>query len=119
MIVRESIRSMLNAWIVAEFEKYLGLPMVGGGGGKNKMSTFRDLREKIAKRVTGWKEKFISKTGKEILIKTIAQAISTYSMCLFKLLNALCNDIDSIIAKYWWRQTSNEKKIHWINWKWL
>ena len=32
MIVRESIRSMLNAWIVAEFEKYLGLPMVGGGG---------------------------------------------------------------------------------------
>ena len=84
----------------------------GGGAGKNKMSTFKDLREKIAKRVTGRKEKFISKAGREILIKTIAQAISTYSMCLFKLLNALCNDINSIIAKYWWGQTSNEKKIH-------
>ena len=67
--VRERIRSMLNARIVSEFEKYLGLPMVGG---KNKMSTFKDLREKIAKRVTGWKEKFISKAGREVLIKTVA-----------------------------------------------
>ena len=21
------------------------------------------------------------------------------------------------LAKYWWGQTKNEKKIHWINWK--
>ena len=114
MIVRERIRCMLNARIVSEFEKYLGLPMVGG---KNKMSTFKDLWEKIAKRVTGWKEKFISKAGREVLIKTIAQAIPTYSMSLFKLPRGLCNDINSIIAKYWWGQTSNENKIHWINWQ--
>ena len=46
-------------------EKYLGLPMVGG---KSKVNTFRDLMEKISKRVIVWKEKFISQAGREILI---------------------------------------------------
>ena len=81
------------------------------------MNSFKDLREKIAKRVTGWKEKFISKAGKEVLIKTVAQAIPTYSISLFKLPKGLCNDINSIIARYWWGQTGNENKIHWINWR--
>ena len=80
-----------------EFEKYLGLSMVGG---KNKVSTFKDLREQIAKRITSWKEKFISKVGREVLIKLVAQVIPTYSMSLFKLPRVLCNDINSILAKY-------------------
>ena len=112
--IQERIRNMLNAQIVAEFKKYLGLPMVGG---KNKVNTFKELRERIAKRVTGWKEKTISKAGREVLIKSIAQVISTYSMSLFKLPKNLCNDINSIIAKYWWGQMSDEKKVHWITGK--
>ena len=80
-----------------DFEKYLGLSMVGG---KNKVNTFKDLREQIAKRITSWKEKFISKVGREVLIKLVAQAIPTCSMSLFKLPRVLCNDINSILAKY-------------------
>ena len=102
LTVRENMCSMLNAQIVTEFEKYLGLLIVGG---KNKVNTFKNLQERIAKR------------GREVLIKTIAQAIPTYSMNLFKLPKGLCNDINSILAKYWWGKTNNEKKIHWINWK--
>ena len=49
------------------------------------MSTFRELQEKVTKRVMGWKEKHISNVGREVLIKTIAQAIPTYSMSLFKI----------------------------------
>ena len=97
-----------------EFEKYLGLPMVEG---KNKVNIFKELRERIAKRVTGWKEKFTSKAGRKVQIKSVAQAIPMYSMSLFKLPKGLCNDINSIITKYWWRQMSNKKKIHLINWK--
>lgn len=112
--VQERIRNMLNAQIVTEFEKYLGLPMVGG---KNKVNMFKELRDRIAKRITRWKEKTISKAGREVLIKSIAQVIPTYVMSLFKLPRNLCNDINSIIAKYWWAQTSDEKKVHWTNWK--
>ena len=63
-------------------EKYLGLPIVSG---KSKVNTFKELQEKITKRVIGWKEKFISKAGYGILIKMVAQAIPTYSMGLFKI----------------------------------
>ena len=63
-------------------EKYLGLPITSG---KSKVNTFKELQEKITKRVMGWKEKFISKARREILIKMVAQAIPTYSMGLFKI----------------------------------
>ena len=60
----------------------------------------------------GWKEKNISKVGREVLIKTVAQAIPTYSMSMFKILKRVCDDINSALAKYWWGQTRDEKKIH-------
>ena len=95
-------------------ESYLGLPMVCG---KSKVNTFKDLQERITKRVMGWKEKIISKEGRDTLIKTVAQAIPTYSMGIFKIPKALCDTVNSTLAKYWWGQTKDEKKIYWINWK--
>ena len=79
-------------------EKYLDLPMVAG---KSKVTTFTGIKEKITKRVMGWKEKLILKVGQEILIKTMAQAIPTYTIGIFKLPKSLCDDINSTLAKYW------------------
>ena len=60
----------------------------------------------------GWKEKFISKAGREILIKIVTQSIPTYTMGIFKIPKTLFDIINSTLAKYWWGQTKNEKKIH-------
>ena len=102
---------MLGARIMTNCEKYLGLPMTCG---KSKVTTFNEMQERITKWVMGWKEKFISKAGREILIKIVAQAIPTYTMSLFKLPKSLCDSINSTIVRYWWGQTKNERKIHWI-----
>ena len=99
---------------MSNIEEYLGLPIASG---KSKVNTFKQLQEKITKRVMGWKEKFISKAGCEILIKTMAQAIPTYSMSLFKIPKTICDNINSILSKYWWGKTKEERKIHWINWQ--
>ena len=64
----------------------------------------------------GWKEKNMFKAGREVLIKTVAQAIPTYSMSMFKIPKRVCDDINSALGKYWWGQTWDEKKIHWIKW---
>lgn len=40
-------------------------------GEKSKMGTFKKLQEWIPKQVIGWKEKQISKAGREILIKKL------------------------------------------------
>ena len=79
-------------------EKYLGLPMVGS---KSNVGTFKELQERITKKVIEWKEKTISKVGKETLIKSMAQAIPTYSISIFKIPRRVFEDINSALAKYW------------------
>ena len=58
----------------------------------------------------------LSKAGKEVLIKEITQAIPTYTMRVFQLLVKLCDELNSLCAKFWWGQIGNEKKIHWKSW---
>lgn len=48
--VRSAIQQMLGAKVMTECEKYLGLSM---SGGKSKVNTFKELQEKITKRVMG------------------------------------------------------------------
>lgn len=57
--------------------RYLGLPAYVG---KSKSKTFQYIKEKVWGKIQGWKEKLLSKAGKEILIKAAAQAIPVYTM---------------------------------------
>ena len=52
---------MMGARIMDDCEKYLGLPMASG---KSKVNTFKDLQEKITRRVMGWKKKIYLEGGK-------------------------------------------------------
>ena len=36
---------------------------------------------------------------------------------MFKIPKKICDDINSMLAKYWWGQIRNGKKIHWIKWE--
>ena len=105
--VRNAIQQLLGAKVMMDCEKYLGLPM---SRGKSKVNTFKEIQEKITKWVMGWKEKFISKARCEILIKTVAQAIPTYSMCLFKLPRTICDNINSPTSQVLVGTTSRGKK---------
>ena len=107
--VKMDIYALFGVSILENCETYLGLPIVGG---KSKLNMFKGLHERITKKAMGWKEKFISKAGREILIKLVAQAIPTYTMGIFKIPKALCDILNSTLAKYWWGQTKDEKKIH-------
>jgi hypothetical protein len=73
-----------------------------------RAKTFKHLKERISKRIQGWKEKMLSHAGKEILIKVVAQAIPTYAMGCFDLTKGLCDEISSMIGRFWWSQQDNE-----------
>ena len=69
-LIQEDIKGRFGAQVIKQHEKYLGLPSLVS---KNKRSTFNDIKEKLRKKLTGWKEKLLSKAGKEILIKAVAK----------------------------------------------
>ena len=72
--IQEEIKQRFGAQVIKQHEKYLGLPSLVE---KNKKNTFNEIKEKLRKKLVGWKEKMLSKAGKEILIKAVAQAIPT------------------------------------------
>ena len=88
----------------------MGLPTLVG---RAKYQTFAFLKDRVWKKLQGWKGTMLSKAGKEVLIKAIAQAIATYTMGVFQLPMKLCNELNSLCAKFWWGQVGNDKKIHW------
>ncbi|XP_050290016.1 uncharacterized protein LOC126728194 [Quercus robur] len=111
--IQEEIKRRFGAQVIKQHGKYLGLPSLVG---KNKRSTFNDIKEKLGKKLSGWKEKMLSKVGKEILIKAVALAIPTYTMSCFKLPDNLCDELTAMIRKFWWGQVKNENRIPWLSW---
>jgi hypothetical protein len=37
-------------------------------------------------------------------------------MSCFKLAKAICDDLTVLFAKFWWGQTRQGQKIHWMKW---
>ncbi len=82
--------------------------------GRAKRACFAHVKERVWQNLQGWKEKLLSQAGKEILIKVVAQAVPTYSMGCSKLPQSLCQDIEIMIRQFYWGQTGDKRKIHWI-----
>lgn len=51
-----------------------------------------------------------------MFIKSVIQAIPSFSMGCFKIPIGLCNDIEVLIRKLWWGERGNRQKIHWLKW---
>ena len=79
-----------KAWIidklkvkeVEKFYAYLGLPTLIG---RRKYDTFAFVKERVWRKLQGWKGKLLSRASKEVLIKAVAQSIPTYTMGVFQL----------------------------------
>lgn len=78
-------------------EKYLGLPTIIV---RSKKAIFSSLKDRIWKKLQGWKEKFLSRAGKEILIKSVIQAIPIYMMSIFRLPDGLIDEIHALFARF-------------------
>ena len=96
---RERIKGELGVSEVDRFDSYLGLPTLVG---RAKYQTFSYIKDRVWKKIQGWKGQLLSKVGKEILIKAVAQSIPTYTMGVFLLPMRLCNDLNAMCARFWW-----------------
>ncbi|KAL0456614.1 UNVERIFIED_CONTAM: hypothetical protein Slati_1000600 [Sesamum latifolium] len=99
MQIRKDISEGLGIRSANKHEKYLGLPSVIG---RSKKEVFSFIRDKIWSRINNWNERQLSQAGKEILIKAVLQTIPTYAMGVFRLPDGLIQDIEGMIARFWW-----------------
>ena len=94
---------------------YLGLPSLVG---RSKKRVFGYVKDKVVKRIQGWNSKPISRAGKSILIKNVAQTIPAYSMSCFLIPKTLSQEIERLFNGYWWRSGSTQTKgVNWLSWE--
>ena len=54
----------------------------------------------------------MSSGNKEILIKSVAQAIPAYVMSVFKLPASVCDELTQLMRQYWWGVEKGKNKMH-------
>lgn len=108
--MRNLIIRAMGATGCNNYEKYLRLLVVVG---RSKYNTFQSIKERVRHKIQNCKKIYLSKAGKEIMIKAVLQAIPTYSMSVFRIPKKLCKELEALMAKYWWRQGKRGTGIHW------
>lgn len=93
-------------------ERYLGLPTAVG---RITSGTFSHIGEHVRNKIGGWSERNLACAGREVLLKSIAQAIPTYSMSCFQLTKKVCKSVTSPMAKYWWGSSLDKRSLHWMS----
>ncbi|XP_060959266.1 uncharacterized protein LOC133030514 [Cannabis sativa] len=111
---RTQICSIFNMAEATEGSLYLGLPNIIG---RNKKIILGFIKNKVISRINSWEGKFLSRAGKEILIKTVLQSLPTYAMSVFLLPIGTCDEIESLMANFWWKTKSSKGRgITWMTW---
>lgn len=112
--LRASVKQNLDIHVEAFSERYLGLPTAVG---RITSGTFDHIHERSHSKMQGWSERNFACDGREVLLKSIIQAIPTFSMSCFKLTKKVCKNLTSCMARYWWGSSLDKRTLHWISWE--
>jgi len=91
---------------------FLGLPSMVG---RSKKSGFNYLKDCIWKKCQSWSVKSLSRAGKEVFIKSVAQAITSYCMGAFLIPTSLCEEIERTMNSFYWgSKKDGSRGINWM-----
>lgn len=107
--MQSKLADMLGVQRVDRHVMYLGMPTLMG---RNKSQCFAYIKERFWKRLQSLKGKVLSAARKELLIKTMALTIPIYMMNYFILPKYFCDDLNHLIASFWWNEYNGGKMIH-------
>lgn len=110
---QSKMRNILQIHNVGGIGKYLGLPKQTSN---RKADMFAYITDKVKAVTQGWKQRYLSHGGKEVLLKSIALAMPIFSMNIFRLPKEICGNINSILARFWWGNGEN-KGLYWYAWE--
>uniref|UniRef100_A0A803PCN2 Reverse transcriptase domain-containing protein n=1 Tax=Cannabis sativa TaxID=3483 RepID=A0A803PCN2_CANSA len=109
--VRNQLCSLLGMNAAIEDSFYLGLPSTMT---RNKTAVLGYLKTKVRKRLQSWEGRFLSRVGKEVLVKAVVQSLPSYAMSVFLLPLDITRDIEKLMNKFWWQSKGDRKGVHWM-----
>ncbi|KAM6553480.1 hypothetical protein CsatB_014242 [Cannabis sativa] len=111
---RNEICNVLGMTEATDGSLYLGLPNIIG---RKKTVILGFLKNKIINRLNSWNGKFLSRAGKEVLLKSVIQSLPTYAMSVFLLPLETCHEIEKLMDNFWWKTSSAKGQgIIWMSW---
>ncbi|XP_025628190.1 uncharacterized protein [Arachis hypogaea] len=110
---RLAVAQTLNIEHIGAQDKYLGLPSIVQ---KSKKATFGAIKDKVQKRIMGWKRSILSSGGRHTLLRAVGEAIPIYTLSCFKLPDTLLTEIHSMLSQFWWGKKGAERRMVWIKW---
>lgn len=112
--MQAEIRSALGMERTSDLGMYLGMPTFTSRVTK---ATFSHLREKIDRRLSGWKSKYLSLAGRITLANSTIATLGYYSMQTAKVPRAICDDMDRKMRRFIWGGNEDTRKIHLLSWE--
>lgn len=110
---QEEVRQVLNVTSLVFEEKYLGLPTPDGRMSKGR---FQNLQMSLTKRLIQWGDGHLAQPGRETLIKSVAQALPTYIMGVFKVPFSVCDELTRMVRGFYLGAEKGKRKVHWRAW---
>lgn len=68
--------------------------------GQSKKSAFAFIKDMVVKRKKGWAYKFLSRVGKEVLLKLVVQELPKFCIGVFQLLISLCEELERMMNSF-------------------
>lgn len=93
--------------------KYLGIPSIHGRVTNNM---FNPILDKIDARLDGWKTRFLTLAGRQVLAQTVLHTIPYYNMQTMFMPMGVCEAIDKRIRRFIWGGTPEKRKCHLVRW---
>ncbi|XP_039684970.1 uncharacterized protein [Medicago truncatula] len=113
--LKANITDILGVQLVLGIGKYLGLPSMIG---RDRNATFAYIKDRVWQKINSWSCKCLSKVGREVMIKSVLQAIPSYAMSIFQLPTTLLDSIEKMMNSFWWGNgKTTQRGIHWMNWE--
>ncbi|XP_060178333.1 uncharacterized protein LOC132608310 [Lycium barbarum] len=103
----KALAQLLNYKVGPLPTPYLGIPL--GASNKDKAAS-NPMIERVEKILPGWQKRYLSKGGKEVLIKSMFSSIPTYFMSLLQAHVGVTEKLEKLQRDFLWNDSRGGKE---------
>lgn len=105
---KDFLSSTLHMQARSSIGEYLGLPV---DLSRRKCKDFQFMVDRIAQRLSSFASLHLSSAAKLVIINSVLVAAFNHVLSVFKIPTTICDRIDSLLSRFWWRSGQSSKGL--------